>query len=167
MPSMIVTKILFQGALLAGLVSVTPACRDHSAIRHEPTSLKKGNATLQLDAHLLESGDISVSVTSLLDLPYLDLKTKLGNDWRELTRLTDLKANLTRTVIISGPLNDTQFIWAMSDAGGPRWVGQTRILPMDPSASASFASKALGIKSPGESHPTKLRPEFSGKKIME
>ncbi|MBX9769167.1 MAG: hypothetical protein K2X47_17965 [Bdellovibrionales bacterium] len=131
--------------------------------------LKKGNATIQMDAKFVANGDVVINVTSLSDLSFVDIKTKIGEEWRELARLQDLKSGEPQTLTLQGPFDGAQYIWATGTGTDAKWVAQSRIFASE-GASASAPSAKTGISSLNfqeEEQSQKLKAEFSGKKVME
>lgn len=123
-----------------------------------------------MDAKLTSSGDVVVHVVSLADLSFVDVKTKVGEEWRDLARLQDLKPGEPQTVTVRGPLDGAQYLWATGHGADAKWVAQSRILASDDPPSSPVAAK---VKTMSTSTPTeedqlqKIKANFSGKKIME
>jgi hypothetical protein len=157
--STIISRPIFICVLIVTLLSIS-ACRDEEVPHHSYSKLRKGHSTLQLDAQRDGSGDLMVSLTSIVDLPFVDLRTKSGEQWIELARFTNLRAGETQSMKLTGPYSDSQYIWATSSGGDHRWAAQTGIVTIENSSLSSLSVKVLEFS-------LKLKPELSGKKVME
>jgi hypothetical protein len=157
--STIISRSLLTVPLLLVVLGIS-ACRDQEVPSYSYSKLRKGNATLQLEAQRNGSGDLSVTLTSIVDLPFVDIRTKVEDQWIELVRMTNLRAGEPRSINLSGAYDKAESIWASSTGGEHRWAAHTGIVTGESSSLSSLSLKALEFS-------PKLKPEFSGKKIME
>ena len=132
-----------------------PQSRDSLGSVPPKVGFRKGNTTLQMDVSRSENGDLWVSLVSQTDVPYVDIRTRSGEEWLDLARLYDLKAGEIQTRTLADPQVAVDHLWAVAGGGGPRWATQSRVVASESLTQASPA--ALKTQSPSDGHTNKLR----------